>query len=434
MILFSRKFLNKNRIKKIFFLFLILILIIFNPFILKYFSSDNNLGKSTINYIFTLDSFLLFTILTSYLFFYKKNKFKKVITLLLIINITLLPIFLLYVIEGFIQIYINNIKFSNKSDSIAAHIQTFSKEYIPVPLYKNLKDVYKPLKNNYVNINNQGFRSYDFNQKKNKGEKRIIILGGSTVFGYNVADKNTISNLVEKKYKNQNVKVFNLGMNNFDFEDQINLLSIFFKELNPDIIIFYHGINNLYGVYGQLLKDTQNKTYFKNIDTLNKFEKRILLIKEYLKKKTIYMILFTYYKKHFPYEIDKNFENYNERINYYVNKNYIDLYKKTEKEFCNNIKCFFLLQPNVLHKKNRTFYENLLFNQFLANYPLIDTVYSDFYNKIIKKENENICDLRKIFNKKNENIFFDEVHVNGTGNLIISKEIYNIINNKSKIC
>ena len=433
MILFSQKFLNKNRIKKIFLLFLIFLIIIFNPFILKYLSNDNNLGKSTVNYILFLDTFLIFTILTSYLFFYKK-KLKKITNFFLIINITLLPIFLLYVLEGFIQIYTNKIKFSNKEDSIAAHIQTFSKEYTPINLYKNLKNVYKPLENNYLNINEQGFRTYDLNYKKKEKDIRIIILGGSTVFGYNVADQNTISKFVEKNYKNKNVKVFNLGMNNFDFKDELNLLNIFFEKLNPDILVFYHGINNLYTTYGQLLEDSESKTYLKDINELNELEKNILLIKEYLKKKTIYMILFTYYKKFFPYKIDVNFQDYDEKINYYVNNNYIKLYKTAEKNFCSKIKCFFLLQPNVLHKNQKTFYEKLLFNQFLVNYPLIDKIYEDFYNKIIAKNNKNICDLRRIFNKNNKNIFFDEVHVNAIGNYIIGKEIYNIVNNRSKLC
>ena len=60
---------KKNIIKKIFFLFLVLILIIFNPFILEYFSPDHNLGKNTVNYILLCDPFLLLTIFTSYFFF-----------------------------------------------------------------------------------------------------------------------------------------------------------------------------------------------------------------------------------------------------------------------------------------------------------------------------------------------------------------------------
>ena len=146
MILFSQKYLNKNRIKTIFFLFILLIIIIFNPYILKYFSNDRNLHDSTVNFILLCDSFLLLCIFTAYLFFYKKKILKKITTFFIIINITLLPIFLIYVTEGFFQFYRINKNFIDESDSIAAHFQTFSNKYIPIKLYENLPDVYMPVK------------------------------------------------------------------------------------------------------------------------------------------------------------------------------------------------------------------------------------------------------------------------------------------------
>ena len=116
---------------------------------------------------------MLLTIFTSYLFFYKKKNLKRTTNFFLIANITLLPIFLIGVIEGFFQFYRININFIDKSDAIAAHVQTFSKEYKPIKLYENLNYVYAPLKSEHININNQGFRTYDFNIKKK--EKEILI-------------------------------------------------------------------------------------------------------------------------------------------------------------------------------------------------------------------------------------------------------------------
>ena len=285
-----------------------------------------------------LSCYLLF--LLHIFFFIKKKNLKRTTIFFLIANITLLPIFLIGVIEGFFQFYRININFIDKSDAIAAHVQTFSKEYKPIKLYENLPYVYAPIKSEHININNQGFRTYDFNIKKKEKEKRIIILGGSTTFGYNLADKNTISKQLEKMYKNQNTKVFNLGMNHFNFNDEVITIKMFIETIKPNKIIFYHGLNDVIGkVYKKV---TGNNVYYdqKKIDELNYFEKKTLLIKTYLVDKSFYMILSTYYKKIFPYKVNIDITNYQNLINNQV-KNYMKLYKDLNKDICNKKRMFF---------------------------------------------------------------------------------------------
>ena len=435
MILFSQKYLNKNRIKTIFFLFILLIIIIFNPYILKYFSNDRNLHDSTVNFILLCDSFLLLCIFTAYLFFYKKKILKKITTFFIIINITLLPIFLIYVTEGFFQFYRINKNFIDESDSIAAHFQTFSNKYIPIKLYENLPDVYMPVKSEHLNINNQGFRTYDFNKiEKKENEVTILLLGGSTAFGYNIADKNTISKQLERIHNQNNkekIKVYSLAMNNFRFYDEVNTVKIFIEIIKPEKIIFYHGINDMYVEYEKIIKYSKNNSHFKNIDELNYFEKKTLIIKEYFKRKVFYMILSTYYKKIFPYNINIDFIEYENLINNYANENYKKLYKDLNESICNKKECFFFIQPVILHKKNKTFYEEITTNNFISNYPLFDKIYNYYFDIILSQNKKNICDLREIFINTKKNIFFDEVHVNSTGNLIIAEKIYNTTNEGS---
>ena len=96
--------------------------------------------------------------------------------------------------------------------------------------------------------------------------------------------------------------------------------------------------------------------------------------------------------------------------------------------------CFFFLQPNILHKRNKTVFVQVIANHFISNNPLLDKIYNDYFDIIISQNKNNICDLRRIFNNTNDNIFLDELHVNSIGNLIIAKEIYNIINKENNLC
>ena len=146
------------------------------------------------------------------------------------------------------------------------------------------------------------------------------------------------------------------------------------------------------------------------------------------------MILSTYYKKIFPNKVNIDITNYQNLINNQVNQNYMKLYKDLNKDICNKKECFFLIQPNILHKRNKTVFEQIIASHFKSSRPLMDKIYNDYFDIIISQNKNNICDLRRIFNNTNDNIFFDELHVNSIGNLIIAKEIYNIINKENNLC
>ena len=148
-------------------------------------------------------------------------------------------------------------------------------------------------------------------------------------------------------YKNQNTKVFNLGMNHFNFNDEVITIKMFIETIKPNKIIFYHGLNNILGE--EYKKVTGYNVYYdqKKIDELNYFEKKTLLIKTYLVDKSFYMILSTYYKKIFPYKVNIDITNYQNLINNQVNQNYMKLYKDLNKDICNKKECFFFLQPYI---------------------------------------------------------------------------------------
>lgn len=98
--------------------------------------------------------------------------------------------------------------------------------------------------------NNYGFRGKPITIKKAKGKFRIITLGGSTTYTTKVKnDEKTypflLGSILRNTHNHQNVEVINAGVPGYEsFQTLINLQ---FKalELNPDLIIYYHGVNDV---------------------------------------------------------------------------------------------------------------------------------------------------------------------------------------------
>ena len=98
-----------------------------------------------------------------------------------------------------------------------------------------------------VTTNLHGFRDGEFTFAKPANEFRIIIVGGSTVFGWGVNEADTIPALLRDKLKSQTTKkirVINAGIPWYASWHEAGL--VFFKiiEMNPDWIISLDGLND----------------------------------------------------------------------------------------------------------------------------------------------------------------------------------------------
>ena len=128
-----------------------------------------------------------------------------------------------------------------------------------------------------IKMNNKGFRGPDIIDKKDSGTIRIITLGGSSTFGYHDRDNETyphyLQEILNEYLKERGIdkikkfEVINLGIPTLRAE---NIYFLFINEalpLNPDLVTFYEGINNVSSE--QDIKDYNNKNmqnkYYKNI-------------------------------------------------------------------------------------------------------------------------------------------------------------------------
>ena len=106
-----------------------------------------------------------------------------------------------------------------------------------------------------IRINNLGFRGRDYALRKLPNTMRIIALGGSTTFGFGLQDEETWPTILEGMLNHSSpngfYEVMNTGITGLT---SIGILELVRRrrllDLDPDLIIFYSGFNNLIAKFG----------------------------------------------------------------------------------------------------------------------------------------------------------------------------------------
>lgn len=129
-----------------------------------------------------------------------------------------------------------------------------------------------------VEINNEGFRDDDFNQKLKKNKKNIIFIGDSVTAAIEVNVENRFSNLT-KEYFKKNYEVFNLGISGFATDQIYLLLKDYIDIIKPKYIFYTFVDNDVMGLNKSYISDGKNdwgKPYFdQNLNLIKKsFDKR----------------------------------------------------------------------------------------------------------------------------------------------------------------
>ena len=106
-----------------------------------------------------------------------------------------------------------------------------------------------------LHINRWGFRGEDIERIKPSQTYRIFVVGGSTVYSDRVAFELSHARILEKqlreRYPTLSIEVQNAGTH--WHTSQHSLMKILFniQDFNPDMIIIYHAINDLYRSFSQ---------------------------------------------------------------------------------------------------------------------------------------------------------------------------------------
>ncbi|MFC1807300.1 SGNH/GDSL hydrolase family protein [Candidatus Omnitrophota bacterium] len=112
--------------------------------------------------------------------------------------------------------------------------------YYPTPGYSNELTFHNSL----------GYRGGEFDLKKKAGSYRIVTLGGSTTYTSGVSDNNKIFTtyleaILGDAYGYNNVEVINAGVGGYNTWTSLVNLEFRVLELDPDLIIICHGINDV---------------------------------------------------------------------------------------------------------------------------------------------------------------------------------------------
>lgn len=130
-------------------------------------------------------------------------------------------------------------------------IQYINDGFVRLRLEPNHK--YRLANGGTCTINNLGFRgAKDTSVEKPEGTVRVVVLGGSAVFCYEVDDSLAWTALLEKKLQEEygdHVEVINAGVPGYDaFVSKMNYLYRI-RPLDPDIVVVSHTWNDLKMLY-----------------------------------------------------------------------------------------------------------------------------------------------------------------------------------------
>lgn len=384
----------------------------------------------------------------------KYKKIKKTITLL-DKNYIGLYLLILIILIGFIEIFLRYKYRNYESNSYYYTIDNFH------PFLQSQLSVYEPL-----HVDKFGFRSEEIQMKKPKGVYRIFVLGGSTVLNREVKYKKNAVYLLEQKLKKQfpekKIEVINAGKDYYTSEHSLIQYLFYIKEFSPDMIIMWHGINDLYescsidGVtYGKYKPDYSH--FFGAVSNI---------VYSYFRPQPVIQIklltfdfFLRFIRNNFYSDITKLYDKYKstqEAKSYLSNINTIDTndfpsisaYKRNLLYFIKilkeeNVGLVLGDQPS-LYKKNLTLDEvkRIISPQLICKknnrYISLDSfkkglnMFNRTTREVANENNVPFIDLDKDV-PKNLNYFFDSVHYTEKGNLAIANSLFNFIVSNSLI-
>lgn len=97
--------------------------------------------------------------------------------------------------------------------------------------------------------NEHGFRGEPITIKRTPGKLRIMFMGGSTVYCmrtiYNESHPRRLELLLQEKYPDRPLELQNTGVDWYTTQHSLSNYLFRIKDFKPDIIILFHGINDL---------------------------------------------------------------------------------------------------------------------------------------------------------------------------------------------
>ena len=278
--------------------------------------------------------------------------------------------------------------------------------------------------------------------KKNLPEKKVVLFGGSTVFGVGSSSlSNTIASNLHIFLNNDKSKyfyrVFNAGVRGYSGYQEFNrYLNDVRNQIEPDIVIDLNGRNDAYYATKGLFQNNFDTNYSKLIEKQiedNRIKKYPIFKNTTNLSKLIFnklKILSDHSDESHSDEISKKEPNSTSKKNIEKSlNNYRTIMKAFKGVVIEDKKQFFwILQPVALYKKNLT---NVEKSRIYGEKRLLSANYKKkikfSYDYLTNLSNPSFVDLSDIFMNINKTVYIDHCHYNDEGNKIIAKRISELI-------
>ena len=270
-----------------------------------------------------------------------------------------------------------------------------------------------------IEINSNGFRGPEIQEIKSDENYRIIVIGGSTIFGAgSTSDDTTIPALLQKRFNELeygfNIEVINAGIVSANSISEKFYIENYLLDLKPNLFIVYDGWNDSEDRITDetLVIDNENSA-----DSLFKFRN----FPYYRTPFVIYDIVnSSSQEKTYPQENDDKTEQL------------ISSWNSRWNEICqsgieNNYKTILTVQPIVgSGNKILTAEENLFLYETTIHAQVLTTIngMGDSLKKL--QSCDRTKDLRHVFENIDSQVYIDRGHLSDFGNQIIADELFEL--------
>jgi lysophospholipase L1-like esterase len=121
----------------------------------------------------------------------------------------------------------------------------------------------------YTN-NSYGFRTHEFPRSKGPDDFFVLCFGGSTTWGCAESNEKTWPGVLETKlqnrYPNRRIRVFNLAIDSGTSPMSLVNYCLVGTHLQPDLVIVYHGVNDLWFGMGAMDHKTDYTHALQDVD------------------------------------------------------------------------------------------------------------------------------------------------------------------------
>ncbi len=345
------------------------------------------------------------------------------------------------VIELATHAYVH-VKYARKASGYAMIKRDFS-QYSQARFY--------PYASEQIHINSIGFRGPEFVKHKPQGTYRIIILGGSTAFGFNATSDDTtigayLERILQSRMPEKSFQVYSMAIPGYISSQELITLEFYGVDYAPDMVIDINGFNDLCDAM-----DSPDATpdYAAHSDALINAYK-IFWESSFLKFSAASIMRWSAFVSHTNEVIRariprpvfhdpaavKKIKDRDGRVAFYV-KNMYSMGALAERY---HFQLVSVLQPTLLFKQHLSDKEKKLLKSYqtainekqfypeaiLTYYPRMRAQVSE----AMEATGQSFIDLSTVFENTTEDIFTDMVHLVDKGNELFAEALYGHIRSR----